>query len=331
MSKVKIHKRLFLLIMNLLIISSIIITGIMLLTNASGAANEVTYIVVNDWNSGATVSVNIVNNGTTAINDWTVTWTFPGNQVIGNLWNGTYTQSGSSVTVKNTAWNGNISPGNSISFGFNISYSGTNSKPTNITLNNPTANTMTTSNATSPITTTKSIVPSTINPTTSNTTGHVTYTLSKASNPTQEQLDAYNKITEAMDKAVSYYNKYTNITKQLNISYNPSVATADGNINGSIRFGSSSYMNYITAMHEISHTVGVGTSSKWGSLIQNGIYTGSNATRVLREITGDNSAEIHGDSQHFWPYGLNYTSEVKSEQDVITHCKIVNAMKVDGI
>jgi hypothetical protein len=163
-------------------------------------------------------------------------------------------------------------------------------------------------------------------------TRSITYTLAKASNPTQDQQDAYKKIQEAMDKAISYYNKYTTITKQLNVSYNPSISTADGNINGSIRFGSNrSYMNYITAMHEIAHTVGVGTSSKWGSLIKNGNYTGTNATKVLRDLTKNNSNVLHGDNQHFWPYGLNYTSEVKSEQDVINHCKIVNSMKSDGI
>jgi|GEM_PF-460485 len=162
--------------------------------------------------------------------------------------------------------------------------------------------------------------------------GNVTYTLIKASNPTEDQQDAYNRIKSAMDKAVEFYNKYTTITKELTIHYEPSVSTADGNINGSIRFGSNrSYMNHITAMHEIAHTVGVGTSGRWRSLIVNGVYTGENATAAIRNITGDNTAKIKGDSIHFWPYGLNYTSEVKSDQDLINHCIIVDAMKKDGI
>jgi hypothetical protein len=163
------------------------------------------------------------------------------------------------------------------------------------------------------------------------TSGNVTYTLTQATNPTQTQKDAYAKIKTAMDKAVGYYNKYTTITKKLTISYNSSVATADGNSNGSIRFGNSTYMNYITAMHEIAHTVGVGTTSKWNSLISNGVYTGNNAKNILKTLTGDNTAVLKGDKQHFWPYGLNYTSEVKSETDVINHCKIVEAMKKDGL
>ncbi|NLP13595.1 MAG: hypothetical protein GX383_03735 [Clostridium sp.] len=162
--------------------------------------------------------------------------------------------------------------------------------------------------------------------------GNITYTLITVSNPTEDQKDAYQRIKNAMDTAVEYYNTYTTITKELRVYYEPSVSTADGNINGSIRFGSNrSYMNHITAMHEIAHTVGVGTSSKWRSLVVNGVYTGSNAIAVLREVTGDSNAVLKGDNTHFWPYGLNYTSEVKSEADLINHCKIVDAMKKDGL
>ncbi len=37
------------------------------------------------------------------------------------------------------------------------------------------------------------------------------------------------------------------------------------------------------------------------------------------------------DNQHFWPYGLNYVKEYKIESDLINHCKIMNAMKMDGL
>ena len=60
---------------------------------------------------------------------------FSGNQKITNLWNGNYTQNGTEVSVKNSVYNATIAVGSSVSFGFNISYSGTNSKPTTFTLN----------------------------------------------------------------------------------------------------------------------------------------------------------------------------------------------------
>ncbi|HEY8463109.1 MAG TPA: cellulose binding domain-containing protein [Bacillota bacterium] len=89
----------------------------------------------NDWGSGATVSVTIKNNSSTAINGWTLAWNFAGNQKITNLWNGTYAQSGTAVTVKNASYNSTIPAKGSVTFGFNLAYSGTNAKPTSFTLN----------------------------------------------------------------------------------------------------------------------------------------------------------------------------------------------------
>lgn len=164
-------------------------------------------------------------------------------------------------------------------------------------------------------------------------TGNVTYTLVRAANPTAAQQAAYTLITAAMDSAVWYMNQYTTFTKAITVTYVPSVATADGNINGSIRFGANTYyMNQATALHEIAHTVGVGTSSVWwNTLIVSGIYTGTNATQLLRTITGDPAAQIHGDNQHFWPYGLNYPTEVTSVFDYIYHCQLLEAMHADGL
>jgi hypothetical protein len=82
-------------------------------------------------------------------------------------------------------------------------------------------------------------------------------------------------------------------------------------------------------MHEIAHTVGIGTVSQWATLISNGKYTGTNGINALRQVTEDSKAILNGDNQHFWPYGLNYESEVKSKNDFIYHCKIVNAIQKD--
>lgn len=164
-------------------------------------------------------------------------------------------------------------------------------------------------------------------------TGNVTYTLVKSANPTSTEQAAYTLITAAMDSAVWYMNHYTTFTKALTVTYVPSVATADGNINGSIRFGSNTYyMNQATALHEIAHTVGVGTSSVWwNTLIVSGVYTGTYATQKLRTLTGNSTAVLYGDSQHFWPFGLNYPTEVTSVYDYIYHCEILEAMQPDGL
>jgi hypothetical protein len=81
------------------------------------------------WNGGATVNVTITNNGSSPVNGWTASWDFAGDAEITNLWSGNYIQSGSSVNVENASYNGTIQPGQSVSFGFNISYSGSYSRP----------------------------------------------------------------------------------------------------------------------------------------------------------------------------------------------------------
>ncbi len=165
-------------------------------------------------------------------------------------------------------------------------------------------------------------------------TGHITYTITKSANPTATEQTAYDLITTAMDKAIAYYNCYTNITKAENVQYVPSVATADANSNGSMRFGSdTSYMDYRTAMHEIAHTVGIGTAANWSSFVANGLFTGTNAAQQLQAINATLTTplytDVHADTQHFWPYGINYQSEVKSEADLFAHMKMVMAIRKD--
>jgi hypothetical protein len=41
----------------------------------------------------------------------------------------------------------------------------------------------------------------------------------------------------------------------------------------------------------------------------NGTFTGMNATGELRAITGNAMDVLRCDSQHVWPYGLNYVTE----------------------
>jgi len=70
------------------------------------------------------------------ITSWTLKWTFPNNQQIAGLWNGSYTQSGQAVTVNNLSYNGNIPAGGSYDgMGFTANYSGTNGVPASFSVN----------------------------------------------------------------------------------------------------------------------------------------------------------------------------------------------------
>lgn len=82
-------------------------------SGGGGGSCHVVYSIVNQWNTGFQVAFTIANTGTTALTSWTLAWSFPGNQQIANLWNGAVTQSGTSVTVNNLSYNGNIPAGGS--------------------------------------------------------------------------------------------------------------------------------------------------------------------------------------------------------------------------
>ncbi|MDG4831867.1 lytic polysaccharide monooxygenase [Solwaraspora sp. WMMD1047] len=88
-----------------------------------------TYNTVSSWSGGFQAEVTIRNTGTAAMSGWTARWAFPSGQTIGSLWSGTHTQSGADVTVRNVAWNGNLAPNASATFGFTGSSTGANNAP----------------------------------------------------------------------------------------------------------------------------------------------------------------------------------------------------------
>src|SRR5262249_33680697 len=79
------------------------------LSGNTGATCGVRY-TPNTWNTGFTADLFITNAGTSTINGWTLTFSFPGNQVITNWWNVTITQNQQAVTAVNVGHNGTIAP-----------------------------------------------------------------------------------------------------------------------------------------------------------------------------------------------------------------------------
>jgi hypothetical protein len=105
-------------------------------TPGSGASCSVHYSIVNQWPGGFQGGLTINNTGSTAINGWSLSFSFANGQTITQMWNANYTQSGSNVTVTNLSYDGSIPPGGSLSsVGFLGSWNGTNSAPTAFTLN----------------------------------------------------------------------------------------------------------------------------------------------------------------------------------------------------
>jgi poly(hydroxyalkanoate) depolymerase family esterase len=98
------------------------------------AACRVTYRP-DSWGNGFTAAVTVTNAGTGAVTGWTLQWAWSGNQQVTNAWNATVTQAGNQVSARNVTWNATINPGQSASFGFQGTYSGSNNAPTQFALN----------------------------------------------------------------------------------------------------------------------------------------------------------------------------------------------------
>jgi beta-glucanase (GH16 family) len=132
-------------------------------------------------------------------------------------------------------------------------------------------------------------------------------------------------VVQAMDEATAFYNSIGDFPREVTASYNPGTPTADGNINGTIRFGGQ--ISRRVALHELGHVLGVGTADGWQAMIHEGTWTGKNALAQLRAFDGPD-AVLHADRQHFWPYGLNYDKESSPEADR-RHVLMVAAFRRD--
>jgi endoglucanase len=128
-------------------------------TAANAAAGcTAAYSETTVWNTGFTANVNVTNSGTTAITGWTVTLTYAGNPTLQpGGWNGTWSQTGATVTVTNLSYNGALAPGASATgIGSNFNYTGTHTPASSVTCTpagGTTANTVTVTNPGSQTTT----------------------------------------------------------------------------------------------------------------------------------------------------------------------------------
>jgi chitinase len=111
-------------------------TGFVLVAPAAVAAGPTaTFTKTSDWGTGWEGGYRIANPGPGSLTSWTVEFDLPTGHRVTTLWDGTWSQSGNHVTVRNASWNGTISAGGSTSFGFGVAYSGAYGAPANCRLN----------------------------------------------------------------------------------------------------------------------------------------------------------------------------------------------------
>lgn len=147
-----------------------------------------------------------------------------------------------------------------------------------------------------------------------------------------------------MRLAVERYSRLSSASKTIRVQYVPGVPTAEANYNGDLRFGSDrAYMTQRTALHEISHTLGVGQTANFDRLCASGNWP--TALPLLRGWDGQ-SAKINCGGSHICkcfpgllhvefvanfcvfvgPYGLNYEtewSETNADRNVSSNISLV--------
>jgi len=84
---------------------------------SSIAGGNCTYVISNEWNNGFTGAIRIKNNRTTAINGWSVNWSYSDGSVITSSWNANLTGT-NPYSATAISWNSVIQPGQTVEFGF---------------------------------------------------------------------------------------------------------------------------------------------------------------------------------------------------------------------
>jgi endoglucanase len=101
----------------------------------TGAACTAVYKVTNAWSGGFQADVLVTNTGAAALNGWTLSFTFGGDQKVGSGWNGTFAQTGQKVTVTNPSYAPTLPAGGTVDPGFTATYSASNAAPTGFAVN----------------------------------------------------------------------------------------------------------------------------------------------------------------------------------------------------
>ncbi len=96
--------------------------GVLAASYGSSAFAACSYVITNEWNTGATGEIRITNSTSAALSGWSVNWQYATNRLSGS-WNANVS-GGNPYTASNLSWNGNLQPGQTASFGFQVNKNG---------------------------------------------------------------------------------------------------------------------------------------------------------------------------------------------------------------
>jgi hypothetical protein len=101
----------------------------------SGGALTARYQTVSSWGTGYTGQYTISDGGGSAVSGWTLSFRLPAGTSLSSLWDGSYTVSGGTVTVRADDWDAQIAPGDAQSVGFVTRSSGPAGAPSRCLIN----------------------------------------------------------------------------------------------------------------------------------------------------------------------------------------------------
>ncbi|MFF3056358.1 cellulase family glycosylhydrolase [Streptomyces sp. NPDC057909] len=99
-----------------------------------GVGCSVGYRVVGEWPDGFQGEITIRNTGATTINGWTLAFAFANGQTVTNMWGGSPTRNGATVSVAPASYTSTIPTSGSVTVGFTAARGSTNAAPTAFTL-----------------------------------------------------------------------------------------------------------------------------------------------------------------------------------------------------
>lgn len=104
-------------------------TGLIIASSQASAACS--YKITNEWNTGLTGEIIVTNSGNSAVSNWNVTWQYLNNR-LSSSWNATISGA-NPYSASNLSWNGNLQPGQSATFGFQVNKNGNSAETPQVT------------------------------------------------------------------------------------------------------------------------------------------------------------------------------------------------------
>lgn len=136
----------------------------------------------------------------------------------------------------------------------------------------------------------------------------------------------------SMQAVVNRFNAYGDFNwgsdGYVDVYYNAGVPTANASYYGAITFGGT-WPNERVSQHELNHWLGSGTDGRWYELFNGqGAWTGHKVNQLYAQFDGE-GAVMRQSGVHFYPYGLNYDTEVTDASVYMRNVAIMYAQRQD--